>query len=118
MVSENILIPTFIIVFIAVVAGLFYLTIGGVYLILFGISAQFIGFFVMLFSQKAVSVKREEFEKLLVHPEKFNDIPYLQVGHNQWRFLWGWMIVSIGFITQMIGLFMPETGLLVQYFTE
>ena len=112
--AENIIIPAMIIMMIALIAGGFYLTVGGVYLIVFGVSSQFIGFFVLLFSQRSVRVKREEFEKLLDHHEKFNDVPYLQVGHNQWRFFWGWIIVSIGLITQMIGLFLPESGLIFQ----
>jgi len=112
--AENILVPAFIIMMIFLIAGMFYLTVGGVYLIVFGISSQFIGFFVLIFSQRSVRVKREEFKKLLDYDEKFNDIPYLQVGHNQWRFFCGWVIVSIGLITQMIGLFLPETGLVFQ----
>ena len=110
--AENIVIPGFIIFIITMIALGFYLTVGGVYLIVFGISAQFIGFFVLLFAQRTVRVKREEFDKLL--DEKFNGMPYLQVGHNQWRFFWGWIIVSIGLISQMIGLFLPETGLMFQ----
>jgi len=117
MLAENIIIPAFIIFLITMIALLFYLAVGGGYLIVFGASAQFIGFWVSMFSQRSVRIKREEFEKLLESHEKFNDIPYLQVGHNQWRFFMGWMIVSIGFFLQMIGLFLPETGVMFQNFS-
>ena len=110
--AENIIIPAFIISLIVLIAFVAYLTVGGVYLIIFGIGAQFIGFFVLLFSQRTISVKRKEFDKLV--DEDYHYVPYLQTGHDQWRFLWGWIIVSIGLIIQMIGLFMPETGLMFQ----
>ena len=110
----NIIIPVWIILVVGLIAGFFYLFVGGEILIVFGASTQFIGFWVSMFSQRTVRVKREEFEKLLEPHEKFNDIPYIQVGYHQWRFFMGWVIVSIGFFLQMIGLFLPEIGLIFQ----
>lgn len=110
----NILVPALAILLITGIALGSYLTFGGILMVVVGIGAQFVGFWVLLFAQKSVRVKWKELEKLLEYPKEFQDQPYLQTGHNQWRLFWGWFVVSIGLITQMVGLFLPETGLFFQ----
>ena len=83
---------------------------GGIPLVLFGMACQFVGFFVLLFSQRFVQVKRDEFNKLI--DEKYDDIPHIQMSPKQGRYLMGWILVAMGLIWQMVGLFLPENGVM------
>lgn len=108
----NTLVIIFIVLLISLGAFSFYFILGGIFLIAFGIGAQIFGFMVLLFSQTAVAIKYDEWEKIVSKPQK--GPPYLTgVPHP---FLWfiGWVTVVVGLIWQMIGLFIPETGQLLK----